>query len=313
MPKFSSKFQYDPRVPKETVLEDAPSWMRTAYLNTILDSVTYIDMDDRYTNPNNLPLGVKSLYKQFCGMVRQEEDSTAFDSWHCWEFLKSEISNTPWYYFYDFVEHVGKRLREIDQQDPLAEGWSRTFGFDNYKEKVNHLFQEERIGWRLNEESELTREIPKALVDRVSKTTELLVSVFEPARVHYGKACRYVLQSPLDPENAIKEVISAIESAGRVLNPGTKTLGDVVKEMRRKKAVPSLLISMIEKFYAYASDEPAVRHGSAVSSGVQLADAEFCLHVGGAFLRYLIETDNIAQKTRQQVIAERVVKPNNRW
>jgi len=70
---------------------------------------------------------------------------------------------------------------------------------------------------------------------------------------------------------------------------------------------------MIEKFYAYASDEPAVRHGSAVNSSVQLADAEFCLHVGGAFLRYLIETDSIAQKVRQKIIEERPVKPKNRW
>ena len=293
MAKFSSRYHYDPRVPSEPLLEDAPEWMRVAYLNTVLNPITYVDMDTRYGNTNNAPLGIKSLYKDFCGLVRQDEDPNAYDSWNCWEYLKAEVSKTPWYRFYDFVEHVGKRLCDIDHEDPFSSA-----KFDDYKTAVNKLFAEERIGWRLNEESEFVREIPKALSERIGKTGQLLGDSFEPARAHYRKACRYVLQPPLDPENAIKEVISAIESAGSVLNPGAKTLGDIVKEMRKKQSIPSLLISMMDKFYAYASDEPAVRHGSALSSSVQLVDAEFCLHVGAAFLRYLIETYNIAQKTR---------------
>src|SRR5262249_52766935 len=133
---------------------------------------------------------------------------------------------------------------------------------------------------------------------RLEQTAALLFGKFEPARVHYRKACRYVLQHPADPENAIKEVVSAVESVGRELHPGTATLGDVIKQMKKTRALPALLISMMEKFYAYASDEPAVRHGSSVGSSVQMADAEFCLHVGGAFLRYLIETDKLSARAK---------------
>lgn len=298
MPKFSSRFQYDPRVPKQAILEDAPNWVRTAYLNTVLEPFTFIDLDHRYENPNNAPLGIKDLYKQFCAMMRQEEDSSAYDSWHSWEYLKTEVSNAAWYYFYDFVELVGRHILNIDRFDPLSEGWSRKLGFENYRSQVNRLFQEDNIGWRLSEDSEITREIPKALSDRLTQTTQLLGSKYAPARSHYKKASKYVLQNPVDPENAIKEVISAIESAGRTLNPGSYTLGDVIKEMRRKKSFPLLLLSMMEKFYAYGSNEPAVRHGGVVSSRVQLEDAEFCLHVGGAFLRYLVQNERYPQPAK---------------
>ena len=100
----------------------------------------------------------------------------------------------------------------------------------------------------------------------------------------------------MDPENAIKEITSAVESVGRVFYPAADTLGEVAKEMRRDASWPSPLVSMIEKFYAYASSEPAVRHGAPVASRVGIADAEFCLHVGVALIRYLIEKHNSQKK-----------------
>lgn len=115
---------------------------------------------------------------------------------------------------------------------------------------------------------------------------------FRPAHQHLKKAIRYLQEAPVDPENSIKEVVSTLESVGRVLYPNANTLGDVVKVMKRDKSRPQLLITMIEKFYAYASDEPGIRHGSSMSSKVVLDDAEFCLHVGSALTRYLIASQN---------------------
>lgn len=127
------------------------------------------------------------------------------------------------------------------------------------------------------------------MAKRIEATDAKLADKFEPARRHYQKAIQYTLGTQSDPENAIKEVTSAIESVGKSFYTKTTTLGDVVKEMRKDNTWPSHLVSMIEKYYAYASSEPAVRHGSAVSSRVLLSDAEFCLHVGAAIIRYLID------------------------
>jgi hypothetical protein len=188
-----------------------------------------------------------------------------------------------------------KLLIAFQRQDQFPPLWLVEFGFETYRTNVNELFSEDRIGWRLNEASELEREMPKALSDRFSTTALRLQDGFGPARQHYLKAKRYLSTRPLDAENAIKEITSAVESVGRVFYPKAKTLGDVVKEMKNKKEWPSNLVSMIEKFYAYASSEPAIRHGAAVSSRVSLADAEFCLHVGAAMIRYILEK-NQSQK-----------------
>ena len=87
-----------------------------------------------------------------------------------------------------------------------------------------------------------------------------------------------------------------MESVGRVFYPKANTLSDVVVALKKSASFPPLLSSMIDKFYAYASSEPAVRHGAPVPSDVVLADAEFCLHVGIALIRYLIIKHNSRQK-----------------
>lgn len=291
MPKFSSRYKYDPRIPKQPILEDAPEILRIAYLNSILEPLTY---SESWQLEAGRPLAAISLSKQFCGLARMEVPK--FPNFTSpWDDLKGLVKEGEWFNFYDFVELVGKALL-VEQRGSNSESWLAEFGFDVYRHKVNDLFAEDRIGWRLDESSELVREIPKSLSDRLGATSARLVGDFAPGREHYLKAVRYVLGRPLDPENSIKEITSAVESVGRVFYPNAQTLGDVAKAMRSKGSWPPALIAMIEKFYGYASSEPAVRHGAPVSSRVRLADAEFCLHVGVALIRYILEKHD-SQKT----------------
>lgn len=58
--------------------------------------------------------------------------------------------------------------------------------------------------------------------------------------------------------------------------------------MRKDGSVSPMLITVIEKFYAYANAEPAVRHGSDKASSVLEHDAELALHFAAAFIRTLI-------------------------
>jgi hypothetical protein len=55
----------------------------------------------------------------------------------------------------------------------------------------------------------------------------------------------------------------------------------------RKTDIPANLVSTIEKFYAFASDEPGVRHGKNKESRLNIEDAELCVYMGVAILRYL--------------------------
>jgi hypothetical protein len=293
---FSKRFSYDPRLPKEPIFEDAPECMRTAFLNLVLEPFTYGGVPADMTNESGRPLDVRTLINEFFGIMRQEADGFP-DFTSFWDDLKSVVKSAEWFHFYDFVEAVGKNLKSFEGTFDYAIHESKQkFSFDAYRRKVNELFTEERIGWRLNDVSELVTAIPKSLSSRMSATAAMLEGGFGPARSHYIKAVRYVAERPLDPENAIKEITSAVESVGKVFYPKANTLGDVVAALKKNGSFPPLLSSMVEKFYAYASSEPAVRHGAAVPSDVVLADAEFCLHVGIALIRYLIVKHNSQQK-----------------
>lgn len=293
MTKFSSRFGYDPKDAKAPILEDAPEWLRIAYINGILEKLLYIDKDTRYTNSEDCPLGTKELIENYCLLLRQDPDESYHDSWHCIDLLKSLLKDVPWYNFYDFIELVAKKLREQEQYQ-LDDSWALKFGAAKYINQVNSLFEEEKIAWRINSNCELIREIPTAYTTALEKAEKALAhNEFEPARDHYRKAIRYIYQRPLDPENGIKEIVSAVESAGKTLYPGTATLGDVInKGLRKDTKIPSLLVSIIEKYYAFANAEPAVRHGGAVRSRVSLDDAEFSLHVGVALIRFMLSKNN---------------------
>lgn len=293
MAKFSNRYNYDPRIPKETVLEDASEALRIAYLNSILEPLVYSSDSE---NDGGRPLHSYELSKQFCALARMEMPNFSRHS-TLWEDLKELLKSASWFNFYDFVEYVGKALIKQQHQNYQHLSWIEEFGFEGYQRRVNDLFTEDRIGWRLNESSDLIREIPDALLQRLEQTSVRLTGDFAPARRNYLKAKRYVSERPLDPENAIKEIVSAVESVGRVFYPNTKTLGDVADDMRKKTGLmPPMLISLIDKFYGYASSEPAVRHGSPVPSRVLLADAEFCLHVGVALIRYMLEKHDSVKK-----------------
>jgi hypothetical protein len=110
------------------------------------------------------------------------------------------------------------------------------------------------------------------------------------ARTHIGKALDYLgdRQSP-DHENAIKESISAVEAAVRIiiLKPSV-TLGDGLKELKKQRPdIPSLLIDSWEKLYAYTSDAPAVRHGGKPGHKASGEEARVAVVTCSAILNYL--------------------------
>ena len=125
------------------------------------------------------------------------------------------------------------------------------------------------------------------LIKPVEELANTLADRFEAGRIHLIKARRFLSERPLDPENSIKEVVSGLESVGRAIYPRTSTLGDVTKELR-KSGFPPPMAQLIEKFWAFASSEPGVRHGGVEPPEITLNDADFCLYVGTALMQYLI-------------------------
>lgn len=289
MAKFSSRYGYDPKGSGPARIEEASEWLRNNYWSLAAVDLLYIDKDKRYSNAEEAPLPTKELGEQFCRRILREEPEEAMsDSWHCVEELQRLITTAKWYHFYDFVELVGERLRETERRHDAA--WKAKFGFGAYQKKVNSLLAEDRVAWTLSSKGELVRDVPAEYRGAMNEVEAALKGELEPARDHYGKAFRFIYERPLDPENGIKEIVSAVESLGKIIYPGTKSLGDVVKRLRADEAAPQGIVTLIDKFYGFANAEPAVRHGGAVPSSVSIHDAEFCFLVGIALVRYLLRT-----------------------
>jgi hypothetical protein len=274
---FSSRYGYAPDLPGEPIVEDAPKGMRFHFFKRVLQAVTYVDGDSRYANEDAKPLGIKRLGEDLFAIAGEEPPPTLSDSWFCYDEVKQLLQSVEWFTFYDFVEHIGKRLLRRDRE------W-----FPPYQKGVNQVFKFAGVAWRLMDDSTLVRERPEEIQAEFAEAEQSLEAEFPPALAAFRKARRFLEVMPLDPENAIKEIVSAIESVGRTIYPGTATLGDVVKEMR-KSGFPQMMVTIIEKFYAFASATPAVRHGGPSMSGIELADADFCLHVGTALINYILK------------------------
>ncbi len=300
--KFSHRHGFDPTRSSGPIVEDAPEWLRREYLVRILDKLTYVDLDSRQKNEKNLPLGIKSLHERLSIETRRAMEESDWDSWNCWDGLNNTLLECEWYQFYDCVETIGEVLRETEPQYEADKNVSELlgtpsydqFGFAHYRDKVNELFAKHNVGWRLNAKGELETALPKDLADRVAAAEQKLIDDFQPARIHYAKARAYILGTAKDPENSIKESISAVESVCRVLYPKASTLGKAISHMRTEGVFPTKLLTVLERFYEYGNDEPGIRHGGRHAPRVQVLDAEFALHICTAFIRYVIETKNTA-------------------
>lgn len=106
MSSFSRRYNYDPAVSSKILFEDAPERLRIAYINSILDDLTYIDSyPEQYEG--ELPLEIHQLYKEICVLIRQEPDDEGWE--HIWYYLKHLIKSSEWYSFYDICDVTADR------------------------------------------------------------------------------------------------------------------------------------------------------------------------------------------------------------
>jgi len=299
--KFSHRFGFDPTRAQAPISDTAPAWLREEFAIRIVDKLTYIDLDSRQKNEDKRPLGVKQLHQRLCIETRRTMTDSDWDSWGCQDGLRETLLACEWYQFYDCVETIGEELREIESQYEVYTDLSDFLGtpnYDNYKfpayrEAVNKLFAKHNVAWRLNAHGHLETALPKDLADRMESAEKKLIDEFAPARTHFMKAKAYVLGTSKDPENSIKESVSALESVCRVLYPKSATLGKALNRMRSEGVCSSKLITAFERFYEYANDEPGIRHGGKEAPAVGILDAELALHLSVALIRYVIEIEKI--------------------
>jgi hypothetical protein len=295
--KFSHRFGYDPTRTTTPIVEDASDWLRQEFLITILDKLAYVDQDSRFKNEEMAPLGIKALNQRLRIETRAKMESEDWDSFYCQDGLHNTITDCEWYQFYDCIEAIGEALQATESKYKIDKVWEDMLGptsydrfkFPAYREAVNELFAKHNVAWRLSSEGHFETALPKDLASRITAVEQKLKDEFGPARTHFLKAKAYVLGTQKDPENSIKEAVSALESVCRVLYLKASTLGKALNQMRAEGVCPSKLITAFERFYEYANDEPGIRHGGRDAPAVKVLDAELALHLSIALIRYVIE------------------------
>lgn len=267
------------------ILEDAPRKTRVGYIKGILSD--FLGSQGSGYGARRSPLDTQDTHAAFIALIRDESDPWDYDNSSSWAALTEHLKSAEWPEFYDFVELVGRLLIEKDNDSPFDE----TEHFKAYSTKVNALFQEDGIGWALNEKSELVRQIPRLAANRAKEAEAALTDKFGPARVHYQKATSYLFQHPIDEANSVKEIVSAVESVAKVVASKSATLGDAIKVLRKDARFSAHMLDALEKLYVYSNATPQVRHGHTKSGRPRLAEAELAHAVGVAFILYIIATN----------------------
>ena len=212
---FSQRFGYS-LAKREEILEDAPTWLRQSYNSKVLGHFVRHNL---YSSSIAL-IASWEIERDLVVYFRLDTEPNPEDN----SFIYQYLFTCDWYHFYDFVEFISMKLQEAEDKlgaissSEMAE-LVNEYGSAPYRDSVNYLFSEAGVGWRMNDQGLLRRVSTKTLDSKLQGIDNQLTDEYAPAREHYRKAVRYVRERPLDPENAIKEVVSAIESAGRVIYP----------------------------------------------------------------------------------------------
>lgn len=134
-----------------------------------------------------------------------------------------------------------------------------------------------------------------AITDEIELTelskAQQLDDRFAGARSHISKAIDKFSQRPkADYPNTIKEAISAVESAAKVISGNEKgTLIDALKQLEKQNPMHPQFKTALQNLYNYTSSEGAIRHALLEgTANVSEADAHFMLVTCSAFINYLV-------------------------
>lgn len=276
MPTFSQRYGYTP-------LENAFQRERIdSALQTKLWNILKVTLWDRYDIHNR---SYDDVTKRIDHLVRRlwfnyfnrdldqlpdfygRRDNGAYD------VLKNYFFECQWFEVYDLLETIAN-----DQSDLLSE---------ETRKWINRTLEEHNAAYRFvgTEIAEITDK------SEIQAIEEALSSADSPVRTHLDAALRMLSdkESP-DYRNSVKESISAVEAACRLVTGSTSaTLGDALKKVQNLHPAMSRAFSQL---YGYTNDASGIRHSLTDEAKISYADAKFMLVTCSAFVSYLkVATD----------------------
>jgi hypothetical protein len=191
-----------------------------------------------------------------------------------YDILRKHFFSSSWNGVYDFIEFVPSNYPD-------------EYGNSKFKAYCNCILEREVSAFRFvgNEIAQITAQQEIVEIEGAMQATD----VMRPVTVHINAALELFAdrKSP-DYRNSIKESISAVEAACRILTGNNNaTLGDALKQLKAKVALHSALEKAFSNMYGYTSDAEGIRHALMDEPTLESEDAKFMLVSCSAFVNYL--------------------------
>ena len=189
-----------------------------------------------------------------------------------YEILRDHFFKSKWWEVYDFLEFTVKSS---------PNEWSARL-----KDVTNSFLETENSAYRIvgDEILEIT---DKTEISEIESAVDLK---FRSISNHLQRSLDLISDKRKpDYRNGVKEAISAVEAACRLLSGDEKaTLGVALKRIDDAQPIHPALKEALAKLYGYTSDTGGIRHSlTEQSTNPSYSDAKFMLVSASAFINFL--------------------------
>lgn len=206
------------------------------------------------------------------------------------DWLKKYFYSLDWWEVYDLLEFLA--TQHDHPRLPLRP--------ELVRRRANEVLERELSGYRFVDQV-LVPIADSVQIDAINDALEASVAAgLTGAYSHVQSALSHFGKRP-DPDyrNAVKEAISGVESAARIISgEKSKTLDPALKALSEKTEIHRALQSAFSKLYGYTSDDDGIRHAIINEARVGFAEAKYMIVACSAFISYLIEKSGAAGDPR---------------
>jgi hypothetical protein len=176
----------------------------------------------------------------------------------------------------------------------------RAYTAEKHALHANRILERELSGYRFLNGCELAPITNKMEIESIEEAiTASQDAGLDGVRTHLETALALFSQKPKpDFRNSIKESISAVESAAKLIS-GVPAggLDAALEALGRQITIHPALKQGFLKLYGYTSDADGIRHSLSEESNAGFDEAKYMLVVCSAFTNYLMSKD--AKRSRQ--------------
>lgn len=195
------------------------------------------------------------------------------------DWLFKRFQKLQWWEAYDLVEFLVHELGTATWH-PVR--------MRDLAEALNLILERELSGFRVVD-GQLTRITSDAEIASIEDAAKAATAAgLEGVRIHLDSALAKLGERPkADYRNSIKESISAVESAARLI-AGSSSLRDALSVLEKKAPLHGGFKAGLVSLYGYTSDEDGIRHAILDEPNVGFDEAKFMLVSCSAFVHFLI-------------------------